>query len=232
MKEIWKDIEGYPNYKISNMGNVYSNNISRNLRLMVGTHGYYVVNPSANGRQKCLCVHVLVADHFLTSDGGYECVNHIDGNKLNNKAVNLEKVTYKENSQHAYDTGLQPDRNGIGWKRTEEDIRLICENLKTKRVMDVVRDTGFPESLVRVIKAKRVWVKVTSEYEFFDIKDAGANRYNAKLTQAQAEEIRETYAKYKTPSRKLGEIYGCSKPVILNIIHNRSYKRDENAIST
>lgn len=49
--------------------------------------------------------HRLVAEAFLTTDKN-QCVNHIDGNKLNNHYTNLEWVTFKQNSEHASKTGL------------------------------------------------------------------------------------------------------------------------------
>jgi hypothetical protein len=228
MKEIWKDIEGYPNYRISNFGKVYSKKRGIYLKNQLGNHGYYVVNLSNAGKQAAITIHKLVAEGFLPIASNYQCVNHKDGNKLNNNVLNLEKTTYKKNSQHAYDTGLQPNRKCIGWKRSESDIRFICELLTRKRVMDIARSTNFPESLIRSIKAKRIWIDITSEYDFLEVSDSGENRYNSVLTFAQAEEIRNIYQKYKTPSRKLGVMYNCNKTTILNIINNVSYKRDEN----
>lgn len=49
--------------------------------------------------------HRLVAEHFLDTPTN-QCVNHKDGNKLNNHYTNLEWVTFKENSEHASKTGL------------------------------------------------------------------------------------------------------------------------------
>jgi len=51
-------------------------------------------------------VHRIVAKHFLDSQNGKNEVNHIDGNKLNNNADNLEWCTKSENIKHAHNTGL------------------------------------------------------------------------------------------------------------------------------
>lgn len=58
-------------------------------------------------------VHRLVAAAFIENPGNRPAVNHIDGNKENNDASNLEWVTFQENTIHAYNTGLiQPMKNG------------------------------------------------------------------------------------------------------------------------
>lgn len=66
-----------------------------------GNDGYRVV--SVGGKNHY--VHRLVAEAFVPPYHG-ECVNHKNGNKLCNKAYNLEWCTNKANLQHAYDTGL------------------------------------------------------------------------------------------------------------------------------
>lgn len=68
------------------------------------THnGYYTVTVN-NKRQK---IHRLILMTATQSDGNGLQVNHIDGNKSNNKAINLEWVTPKENTQHAEVAGLR-----------------------------------------------------------------------------------------------------------------------------
>lgn len=111
MEEMWKPINGYENYSISNLGNVKGTRgklLKQALR-----NGYMRIYPSKNGVQKNLYIHRLIAEHFLELVDGKEFVNHIDGCKTNNEVSNLEWVTKSENAFHAVTTGLYVPPNGL-----------------------------------------------------------------------------------------------------------------------
>jgi hypothetical protein len=106
-EEIWKDIKGYEGiYKVSNYGRVINVKTMKVLSGGVGKNGYDTVNLHNNGG-KTFCVHRLVAESFIPNPCNKKCVNHKDGDKLNNNAENLEWNTHSENNQHAYDSGLK-----------------------------------------------------------------------------------------------------------------------------
>lgn len=71
------------------------------------TSSYLVVVLSVNGKTTHPMIHRLVAEAFVPNPNGYPEVNHIDGNKLNNHASNLEWVTRSMNQKHAWKSGLQ-----------------------------------------------------------------------------------------------------------------------------
>lgn len=107
--EVWKKIEGFESYEVSNYGNVKSlkNNKVRFLKQENNKGnqiGFY--------KRVSLCeknivtrfqVHRLVAIYFIENNDNNKCVNHIDGNPSNNHYKNLEWCTYSENEKHSYD---------------------------------------------------------------------------------------------------------------------------------
>lgn len=97
--EEWRVIEQYPHYEVSNKGNV--RHIGKgNRKLCYSATGYMTVYIRHNGKYKNLRVHRLVAMAFIPNPQNKPHVNHIDGNKVNNKAENLEWCTPSENEQH------------------------------------------------------------------------------------------------------------------------------------
>ena len=106
MQELWKDIEGYAGlYMISNYGRV--KNAERLLKPSLSTNGYYKVRLRSNGKKKDYRVHRLVAMAFVPNCESKPFINHKDGNRLNNRADNLEWCTQKENVLHALEMGLK-----------------------------------------------------------------------------------------------------------------------------
>lgn len=110
MQEVWKTIENTNNtYFISNMGNVKSlkgrNANGRILKPYIINSGYKMVNMMVDGKKQRKLVHRLVASSFLHLKEGL-VVNHKNGDKLDNRLVNLEVCSYKENSEHAHKNGL------------------------------------------------------------------------------------------------------------------------------
>lgn len=125
-EEIWKDIPGYEGYyQASNLGNIRSvervvfcrPGVQRKVPSKVlaknkaGNGGYYRVMISIKGKVKYVLVHILVALSFVDNPENKEQVNHINGNKLDNRAENLEWVTQSENMLHAYNLGLQKPKS-------------------------------------------------------------------------------------------------------------------------
>ena len=97
-----KNINGYGDYTIDTEGNVYSLRSSRYLHPSL-SNGYEFVRlyNKLNKKGRSHKVHRLVAQQFLDNPERKRCVNHLDGNRRNNRLSNLDWVTHKENKQHS-----------------------------------------------------------------------------------------------------------------------------------
>lgn len=101
-------IEGYPNYYVDDIGRVFSKSSGQYRELVQrdDRYGYPKVTVCKDGKKTTKNVHRLVAEAFV---GGYSDglqVNHINGNKHDNRADNLEWISGQDNRRHAYRTGL------------------------------------------------------------------------------------------------------------------------------
>lgn len=116
MAEIWKDIKGFDNYRVSNYGRVqsctkiidYANRIIIYKNIVIlnpwdDGRGYKRVSLFKNKKRVDKKVHRIVAETFLPNPNNYPIINHKDENPSNNHVDNLEWCTHKYNSN--YGTG-------------------------------------------------------------------------------------------------------------------------------
>ena len=96
IKEIYKPIDGY-DYEISNTGLVRSVKTGRILKNYLNSSGYCQVTLSKDRVKKRFLVHRLVGNAFIPNPKKKPQIDHIDGNKQNNRVDNLRWVTGKEN---------------------------------------------------------------------------------------------------------------------------------------
>lgn len=116
-KEFWKVIEDFPNYLISNKGNVKTVKTLENRILFTKDDGYVSCTFTLNGKSYYKYVHRLVAEAFVSNPNNKGQVNHKNGIKNDNSVENLEWVTPSENIRHAIETGL------LKYKKKEEEIK-------------------------------------------------------------------------------------------------------------
>lgn len=126
-------------YLVSDKGIILSQK-GKPLKPSKNPHGYYVVTLCNNGETVSVAVHTLVARAFCQGYSPELQVNHIDGNKENNRADNLEWVTAKENICHSAhilgnyyssNNGLSRPIRGIN-KENNSMIQFVC-------IMDAAR---------------------------------------------------------------------------------------------
>ena len=99
--EDFKPIKGYENeYLIGSNGNVFSVRAGRTIRPNTDKDGYLYVVLSVNQKRKTMKVHRLVAMAFIPNAENKPAVDHINGNKTDNKVANLRWATNKENTNN------------------------------------------------------------------------------------------------------------------------------------
>ena len=96
-----KEIEGFPNYYVTEDGHIWSGWCGRYISEILTENGYRRVVLSKNNKSHNFLVHRLVAEAFIPNPENKPCVNHKDLNRENNCVENLEWVTYKENNNYA-----------------------------------------------------------------------------------------------------------------------------------
>lgn len=133
--EIFKTVEGFDYYEISNYGRL-KNKHGRILKPRLQNSGYYfysLYNGMGRNHQKQITTHKLVATHFLDVINGYD-INHIDGNKHNNHVSNLEYISHSENAKHAYRIGKNKGAKGHKYpKPFNYNMGLKVKNYIDKR---------------------------------------------------------------------------------------------------
>ena len=150
--EEWRDVAGYEGlYQVSSMGRVKSlerkNCLGRTvkeriLKSRTNRYGYMEVNLCADGKRKMLKVHRLVCQAFHDNPDNKPEVNHVNEDKTDNRACNLEWSTRRENNNHG-------SRNERVAKALGKPIAQYTLDGKLVKVwpstMEVQRQTGFSQ---------------------------------------------------------------------------------------
>ena len=140
--------------------------------------GYLMVKmyDKSTGRKRTVPVHRLVANTFIGDKPGKDYqVNHIDGNKKNNRITNLEWVTCKENINHGWAHGLYKHENHQGEKGSqnkfsEKQIREACDYMEYSDLTyeQISKLTGVSEYMLCKLHTRKCWPHVIKDYLFID----------------------------------------------------------------
>lgn len=139
-QEIWQPISCAPNYAVSSLGRVRSK--AQRILRPANHRNYLQVGLSLGTRNNKIyrMIHCLVAEAFIDERRDRQ-VNHVDGNKHNNRLSNLEYVTASENVRHAFATGLSKSFGGGSPKLDESDVKYLrkvfCEGGDLKAAFDL-----------------------------------------------------------------------------------------------
>ena len=143
--EIWKNINGYPDYAISNTGQVKSLRFDRVLKASTNNNDYKYVNLIHKRLKKTTAIHRLVVEHF-----GEMCpaenmvVDHIDGNKINNHVENLQWMSVSENTLKSYGNAENKEKI-LELRKT--GVRYVDISRQLNLNINLVRDTCIKEGM-------------------------------------------------------------------------------------
>lgn len=165
----WKPIQDFPNYEVSDEGQIRSlpRRVPRRTKGDVLIHpayllpapdrdGYMKVRLTKDGRRHKKTVHRLVADAFIPNRYGKPQINHIDGDKANNGASNLEWSTCRENHSHRRHVLLKNIGEGNGnAKLSKEVVREIRASDKSHA--DLAREHGTSPQAIGYARRRQTW---------------------------------------------------------------------------
>ena len=163
-----KDVVGFEGlYTVNESGNVFSPRTGKRLKpIMMGSKYLYV--HLCNGKKTtCKRLHRVVAEAFIPNPNNLPQVNHIDGNKNNCSAENLEWCSPKENTKHAIETGLIKPKgeDNPSAKLTESDVRNIraeyAKKDKSCSFKELSRKYGVTDVAIRYIVIGKTWKNVS-----------------------------------------------------------------------
>ena len=149
----WRRVPGYGAYSVSSDGRVWRHDAprcdfrNRLVAILITKLGYPLVHAvSDSGEYKVVYVHHLVAAAFIGPCPPERQVNHLDGDKTNNRRENLEYTTVSENARHAYRLGLRlPNR-----KLTDEQIEILRTAHGSQS--EIARQVGVCQQYVSMVR--------------------------------------------------------------------------------
>lgn len=158
----------YYSYHVTKEGEVY-NKWGAKLKSNDNGRGYQIVGITvAPYKRVTKAIHRLVAEVYLPNPYKLSDVDHIDGDKTNNKVDNLRWCTHGENIKHSFDGERRSARGSknANAQLTEEEVHDICYLLSNGCSCPQIRDSGYPYVPVYLIRSKRTWKHISRYYSF------------------------------------------------------------------
>jgi hypothetical protein len=141
-----KEIEGYPNYMVSECGGIWSRNRNKYLAGSLDRDGYVSVTLCNSIGQKNYRVHRLVAQAYLSNPNNLPVINHKNGIKDDNCVGNIEWCGVSYNTKHAYLIGSldQSGEKNNSCKYKDDVVSWVKSNYKGGNISSFAREIGLP----------------------------------------------------------------------------------------
>lgn len=196
-------------YEVSNTGRVVNTQTGRQLSPTERSDGYYTVGLNLTGENKVYYLHRIVAEVFCKKPDGCDEVNHIDCDKSNNHADNLEWVTRGQNQQHASDSSRW------GYKKVpRKDVPDIVQHYKDGKSLAWLQEKyGLPQSRLSGVLTGKYHSDITG----FTEDDNPLRSYKKNyLSDEVKQKIKDEIGKGLS-YRDLAEKYNTSKDMVYRI---------------
>lgn len=250
MEEIWKDIEGYEGlYQVSNLGRIkrlasvvcHSNGVCRTVKEKIRKIGYSgarygCVILSKNGIHKTHHVHQEVAKAFLQyiPNRTTSVINHIDGDKRNNRVDNLEIVTQSDNVQHSIKNGLFTNisENAYNAAFSLEQVLTIRDAWKNgELISELARKYKVSSACISRVVYNKCYYDEIWQQEYPIYKRTRSKNLSKKKCSLSWDEIRHIREEYKCGKGAtfLSKKHSISLSHMNKILSNKAYY-DENYI--
>lgn len=164
MGSVWKPVDGFEGlYLVSDQGEIVS--LPRNgkpgktIAPSLMPNGYLMASLFKDGEYKGIGVHRIVAKAFCPNPLLKEQVNHMNGNRTDNRADNLQWVSCAENEEHkrsVLGTAGSPHPS----VRKLKDAQVIAIRESNKPGRELAREFGVSNSTIRNIKNGRIYKEV------------------------------------------------------------------------
>lgn len=229
LREEWRPVQGFEKYEVSNYGRVGSwrSGYWRILKPNGGPDRYFNVKLRRDNRTFTFEIHRLVLETFVgPRPKGMEC-RHLDGNKHNNCATNLQWGTRLENADDQRRHGTRPIGERVGGaKLTENDVREIRRRWADGERQGVLAaDFRISRAYVSTLCSGDVWRHIETS---FCARDEASKRLRgsehgmAKLTTEQAKRVRASISD-GTPVSSLAAKFGVTESAIRRIKTGKSW---------
>ncbi len=178
--EVWKEVDGFPDYRVSNMGRIKSlsklkvrsnktGNFITKDRIIKQRHdvnggGYLYLSICNTAGKHQKTAHVIVANAFIPNPENKPEVNHKFGIKTDNRVSQLEWATKSENQKHSYRIGLNSkagEKHHLA-KLNDEKVSSIRKMSEVEKVPNFVIAKHFnvsQQTVCGIIK-RRTWTHI------------------------------------------------------------------------
>lgn len=188
-------------------------------------NGYHVLSIYFNGKHIQKRVHRLVVETYIGEIPEGYCVNHKDGDKLNNHLNNLEIVTFKENTQHAFRTGLAVGQKGsenAGSKLLLEQVLEIYDMIKDGKSNDEIgKQFNLHGRYISLMRHGKRWKHI---YDLYFSNNAPLSTGSLKLPVDFCLKVLNTCMDKSKTNTQIGLEFGIDQSTISRIRNKKTWQ--------